>query len=133
MWMKQVRKMPLMFCGFQNSIKSITKPLNTNYTMTSITERLDKPKNQYAQAVLLLMEYGNTGVTMVDAMKDFFHKFQSRLGEVEKLHPKIQVRRLRMNTKNRFGHPCSYINYKSVAPKPYLIHLFQLLNREGLK
>lgn len=101
--------------------------------MTNITERLDTPKNQYAHCVRLLIEHNSQGVTMLDAMKDFFHKFQSRLGEVEKLHPKIQVRRLRMNTKNRFGHPCSYINYKSVAPKPYLIHLFQLLNREGLK
>jgi len=101
--------------------------------MESITQRLDKPKNQYAQAVLLLIECGNTGVTMVDAMKDFFHKFQTRLGEVEKLHPKLQVRRLNMTTKNRFGNTCTYKNYKSVAPKPYLIHLYALLNREGLK
>ena len=101
--------------------------------MQSITQRLDKPKNQYAQAVLLLIECGGVGVTMVDAMKDYFHKFQSRLGEVEKLHPKLQVRRLNMTTKNRFGHPCTYKNYKSVAPKPYLIHLYNFLNKNGLK
>lgn len=101
--------------------------------MESITQMLDKPKNQYAQAVLLLIEYGNAGVTMLDAMKDFFHKFNTRLGDVERLHPKLQVRRINMTRKNRFGHSCTFKNYKSVAPKPYLIHLFNLLNREGLK
>lgn len=101
--------------------------------MQSISERLDKPKNQYAQVVLMLIEYSSSGVTMVDCMKDYFHKFQSRLGEVEKLHPKLQVRRLNMTTKNRFGHSCTYKNYKSVAPKPYLLHLYALLNRQGLK
>lgn len=101
--------------------------------MESITQRLDKPKNQYSQCVRLLMEYGSQGVTMVDAMKDYFHKFQTRLLEVEKLHPKLQVRRLPMTTKNRFGHACTYTNYKSIAPKPYLIHLYNFLNKNGLK
>lgn len=101
--------------------------------MQSITQRLDKPKNQYSLCVRLLLENGSSGVTMVDAMKDYFHKFQTRLLEVEKAHPKIQVRRLPMTTKNRFGHSCTYTNYKSVAPKPYLLHLYALLNREGLK
>lgn len=101
--------------------------------MTSITERLDKPKNQYAQAVLLLIEKNSEGVTMADACRDYFYKFQTRLLEVEKLHPKLQVRRLNMTTENRFGHTCTYKNYKSLAPYQYLIHLYALLNREGLK
>lgn len=101
--------------------------------MENISQRLEKPRNQYSQCVRLLIEYGSTGVTMVDAMKDYFHKFQTRLLEVEKAHPKIQVRRLPMTTKNRFGHSCTYTNYKSVAPKQYLIHLFNLLNKNGLK
>ena len=101
--------------------------------MESITQRLEKPKNQYSLVVRLLMENHSRGVTMVEAMKDYFHKFQTRLLEVEKAHPKLQVRRLPMTTKNRFGHSCTYTNYKSVAPYQYLIHLYGLLNREGLK
>lgn len=101
--------------------------------MESISQRLDKPKNQWALCVRLLIEKGNSGVTMADAMRDYFHKFGTRLSEVEKAHPKLQVRRLNMTTKNRFGHNCTFKNYKSVAPKPYLIHLFNLLNRQGLK
>lgn len=100
--------------------------------MESIVQRLDRPKNQYAQAVRMLIEYGSTGVTMADCCKDYFYKFQTRLLEVEKAHPKLQVRRLPMTTKNRFGHSCTFTNYKSLAPKQYLIHLFSLLNREGL-
>jgi len=101
--------------------------------MESINQRLAPPKNQWALCVWLLIERGSTGVTMLDAMRDHFHKFQSRLGEVEKAHPKIQVRRLNMTTTNRFGHSCTFKNYKSIAPKPYLIHLFNMLNRQGLK
>lgn len=101
--------------------------------MESITQRLDKPKNQYAQAVLLLIEKNSEGVTMADACKDYFHKFGTRLLEVEKVHPKIQVRRLNITKKNRFGHSCTFLNYKSMANKQYLIHLFNLLNRQGLK
>lgn len=101
--------------------------------MESITQKLDKPKNQYSWVVRLLLEYGNSGVTMLDAVKDHFWKFNTRLGEIEQLHPKLQIRRINMTTKNRFGHSCTFKNYKSVAPKPYLIHLYNLLNREGLK
>ena len=101
--------------------------------MESITERLAPPKNQYAQAVRLFIEKKSEGVTMADACRDYFYKFQTRLLEVEKIHPKLQVRRLNITTKNRFGHTCTFKNYKSVAPKPYLIHLYNLLNRDGLK
>jgi len=101
--------------------------------MESITQRLDKPKNQYSLVLKLLLEYGSSGVTMLDAVKDHFWKFNTRLGEIERLHPKLQIRRINMTTKNRFGHSCTFKNYKSVAPKPYLIHLFNLLNRDGLK
>lgn len=101
--------------------------------MESITQRLDKPKNQYSMVIKLLLEYGSSGVTMLDAVKDYFWKFNTRLGEIERLHPKLQIRRINMTTKNRFGHSCTFKNYKSVAPKQYQIHLYNLLNREGLK
>lgn len=101
--------------------------------MENISQRLAPCKNQYSMVVRLLLENYSNGVTMLIAMQDHFHKFQSRLGEVEKLHPKLQVRRLNMTTTNRFGHFCTFKNYKSLAPKPYLIHLANLLNREGLK
>lgn len=95
--------------------------------------KLQSPRNQYALVLRLLIENGSKGVTMVDAMKDFFHKFGTRLSEVEKSHPKLKVRRLPMTTKNRFGHSCTYTNYKSLAPYPYLRNLYSKLNKVGLK
>lgn len=89
-------------------------------------------KNQYALAVYLLLENYSQGVTMVDAMKDWFHKFTNRLRDVEKLHPKLKISRLPIVTKNRFKHPVRYIRFKSNAPKPYLINLINKLNKNGL-
>jgi len=95
--------------------------------------KLEQVNNQYALVVKLLIENKGRGVTMVTAMKDYFHKFQTRLLEIEKLHPKLKIRRLPITTTNRFKHTCTYTNYKSLAPLPYLRNLFTLLNKNGLK
>jgi len=92
-----------------------------------------KINNQYALVVKLLIENKGRGVTMVTAMKDYFHKFGTRLAEIEKLHPKLKIRRLPVTTKNRFNHVCTYTNYKSLAPMPYLKNLLAYLNKNGLK
>jgi len=106
----------------------LTAFLITNKTTTTMP--LQKPKNQHALAIRLLIDYGSKGVTMKDAVKDYFYKFNTRLNEVEKAHPKLKVRRLRMNAKNRFGHSVSFLNYKSIAPTKYLINLYNVLNKE---
>lgn len=97
---------------------------------------LEKPKNQWAFVIYILMENKSTGVTMVTAMKDFFHKFQTRLLEIEKSNSrkrKLKIRRLPVTKKNRFGHTMTYVNYKSLAPISYLRNLYLKLNRQGLK
>lgn len=101
----------------------------------------NNPRNQYALAVRLLMDYKETGVTMKEACKDLFYKFQTRLGELERSigndgtprARKLKIRRLPMTSKNRFGHSMTYTNYKSLAPDKYLNNLFNKLNKEGLK
>lgn len=95
--------------------------------------KLENPKNQYALVVRLLIDNHNKGVTMVDASRLYFHKFTNRLRDVEKLHPKLKIRRLPMTVKNRFGHTCNFLNFKSLAPYPYLCNLLSKLNREGVK
>lgn len=89
-----------------------------------------KPNNHWSLAVYILLENHSRGVTMSDLCRDKFHKFQTRLLEVEKgREHKLKIRRLRMNGKNRFGHPNSWLNYKSLANKHYLINLIAKLNR----
>jgi len=96
--------------------------------------KLQQTNNQWALAVRLLIENKEKGVDMKVAMRDYFHKFQSRLGEVERgREDKIKVRRLPMTKKNRFNHAMTYTNYKSLAPVAYLINLHNKLCKIGVK
>lgn len=103
-------------------------------------QKMEVPKNQYALVVKLLMENTDSGVTMITAMRDKFHKFQSRLLEIEKSldgggKPRslsLKIRRLPVTTKNRFGHSCTFTNYKALSSYHYLTALFNKLNKNGL-
>jgi len=109
--------------------------------MESIANRLEPCTNQYSLAIRLLIENKSNGVTMKEACKDLFYKFQSRLGEIERSldsegHPrslKLKINRLPMTKKNRFNHTMTYTIYKSLAPTTYLIHLHNYLNKFGIK
>ena len=100
---------------------------------------LPVPQNDFSLVVRLLIEYRATGISMKDACKDSFYKFQTRLGELERSldakgiqrATKLKVRRLRMKGKNRFGHPLQFTNYKSLASVSYLINLIKKLNKIG--
>lgn len=93
---------------------------------------IEKPKNQYALVVYLLLIHYTSGVTMVDAMKYFFHKFQSRLLELEdERGDKLKITRLPVTKKNRFGHHHTFTRYKSNASKVYLARLIKKLNKLG--
>ena len=102
---------------------------------------LQKPKNCYALALRLLIENKIVGVTMKDAMRDHFHKFQSRLLEVEKSlskdgNPrslKLKIIRLPETRKNRFGHSMTYTRYRATCSINYLINLYNKINKQGLK
>lgn len=100
----------------------------------------NNPQNQYALVIWLLIENKTQGVTMVEAMRYYLHKFQTRLLELEKSldsegkprHLKLKIRRLPMTTKNRFNHSCTYTNYKSLASISYLNNLYKKINKTGL-
>lgn len=93
-----------------------------------------KPQNQWALALRLLIENRTSGMSMKEAMADHFHKFQSRLLELEKgRKDKLKIRRLPMTKKNRFGHNMTYTNYKSLAPLNYLVNLYNKVNKQGIK
>jgi hypothetical protein len=94
--------------------------------------KIESPKNQHALVVWLLLSHYTAGVTMVDAMNFYFHKFQTRLLELEvERAGKLKITRLPITKKNRFGHSCSFLRYKSNANKIYLRNLLKKLNRNG--
>ena len=91
-------------------------------------------KNQHALAVYLLWEKYSEGVTQADACKDFFYKFNTRLGELELTRgDKLKISRLWITKKNRFNHPCTFLRYKSNANRKYLFNLIAYLNKHGFK
>lgn len=94
----------------------------------------EQPKNQWSLALWLLLSNYYNGVTMVDAMKLYFHKFGSRLSEIEKgRKDKLKINRLPMTKKNRFGHVMTFTVYKSLANKSYLVNLYNKVNSIGIK
>lgn len=101
---------------------------------------ITKPTNQWSLAVYLLIENSSTGVTPKTYCKDYFHKFPTRLLEVEKSMDKngnprslsLKIRRLPMTKQNRFGHTSTFTNYKSLASVFYLNNLIKKLNKYGI-
>jgi len=91
------------------------------------------PKNQWALVIYLLLENYSRGMNMAIAMRDNFHKFQTRLLEVEIAHPKLKIERTDVPYKNRFKHPSFYRRYKPTSHRAYLVNLLKKLNRQGTK
>lgn len=95
---------------------------------------LSKPINDHALVVYYLIINYHKGITMADMCREYFYKFQSRLGEVEKgREKKMKIIRLPMVGKKRTGAECRFLNYKSVAPLKYLVNLYNYLNKPGVK
>ena len=94
---------------------------------------LDKPKNSYSLAVLLLIENYMAGVSPVTYMKDNFHKFSWRLRDVAAKHPKLTYLNNTTTAINRYGGKSTFKTVVPTCPKPYLVNLYNKLNRSGLK
>ena len=104
--------------------------------------KLQPPKNNYALVIRLLIENYKTGVTMKTAIADYLYKFNTRLGEIERSISttsgnsrslKLKVDRVPITVKNRFGHSCTFLNYKPLAEMSYLLNLYDWLNSNKFK
>lgn len=99
--------------------------------------QLAKPKNSWAKALYILYDSWYGGVSMAKILTQYdhtFYKFQTRLGEVEEVHPKLQVSRTVIpyisKIDNKHKH---YTQYTVISPRPYVINLYNILNKQGLK
>src|SRR6478752_3712525 len=96
---------------------------------------LERPKNQWAEALWILNDNFMGGVSMVKVLSNynpFFYKFQSRLNEVIKEHPKLTISKVTLTHKTRTtGKTVHYTHYTPICPKPYLINLYNQINKEG--
>lgn len=96
-----------------------------------------KIKNDYAKAVYILSLNYMSGVSMAKVLSNHepnFYKFQTRLGEVIKEHPKLKVSKVRIPYTSKIdGKKKSYIQYTCLSPMPYVRNLINKLNQEGFK
>jgi|SRR3972149_3573686 len=99
--------------------------------------RLEKPLNDYARVMFILIDSHIAGVSMAKVLGSydpFFYKFNTRLGDIEKAHPKLKISRVAIPFKNAKMNKNGYFyQYTPLSPMPYMVNLYKLLNREGLK
>ena len=98
--------------------------------------RLEKPNNDWARALLILHMNYMGGVSMAKVLNTLphFYKFQTRLLELEREHPKLKVSHVKTPFKNeKLNKSGYYTNYILLSPPKYVINLYNKINREGLK
>jgi hypothetical protein len=95
--------------------------------------KLEKPVNDYALAVLLLIENYTAGVSPVTYCREYFHKFPWRVRDIKEKHPKLTYLNNSTTKKKRNGKMATFKTIVPTCPIPYLRNLYLKLNREGLK
>ena len=94
-------------------------------------------KNDWAKAVYILSLNYMSGVSMAKVLTNHepaFYKWQSRLNEVIKKHPKLKVSKVIVPYKSKLdGKQKSYMVYTCLSPIPYVKNLINKLNNEGFK
>lgn len=98
---------------------------------------LQKPKNDYAKCLWILNQSYMGGVNMTKVLTHFeptFWKFQSRLSDLIKDHPKLKIQKTAVPFKSKITGKSGYTTwYTPLCPPKYLINLYNLINKEGLK
>lgn len=99
--------------------------------------KLQRPKNDNAKAIYILIQNHIAGVSMAKVLTHYdqtFYKFQTRLLEVEKIHPKLKVAHTQIPYESKLdGKKKHYTQYTPLSPYPYLVNLYNKINTEGLK
>ena len=97
---------------------------------------LDKPKNGWAKALFILYDSFMGGTNMAKVLTRYdptFYKFQTRLLEIEKAHPKLNISKVPIPFKSKLSGESGYFfQYTALCPRPYLLNLYNLINKKGL-
>lgn len=97
---------------------------------------LNRPKNDWAKALYILNLNYLAGVSMAKVLthhEPCFYKFQTRLSDIQALHPKLLISKVRIPYKSKMdGKPKSYIQYTLLSPAYYFKNLYTLINEKGL-
>lgn len=98
---------------------------------------LSKPKNCWCKVLFILHDSYMGGTNMMKVLTKYdptFYKFQARLLEIENRHPKLKISRTIHKFRSKMtDSPGYYTQYTPLSPKPYIINLYNKLNRDGMK
>lgn len=104
--------------------------------MTNITERLEKPTNQWAKALYILIDSYTGGVNMLSVLNDYdrnFWKFQTRVSDLLKWHPKLQIAKSSIPFHSKLSDTGGYYtHYTIISNKEHCINLYNKINKLGL-
>lgn len=88
---------------------------------------MEKPKNQHQQVLYYLINWDE--FSLKDVINDsMFHKFQTRLSEIEIDCCCFIAERKKVEFTNRFGRKSNYNTYSACISKEKLIELFEKYN-----
>lgn len=98
---------------------------------------LQKPVNDWARTLWILHHSYMGGVSMATVLTRHipnFYKFQTRLLEIEKAHPKLKISRTQIPFKNTKMNKSGYFTqYTPLSPDQYIVNLYNQINNNGLK
>jgi hypothetical protein len=99
--------------------------------------KLERPANDWARVMFILIDSYIAGVSMSKVLNNYapnFYKFQTRLSDIQRAHPKLKISKTSIPFKNaKLNKSGYYFQYTPLSPMPYMKNLYNLLNREGLK
>lgn len=98
---------------------------------------LERPVNDYARVMHILIDSYIAGVSMAKVLNNYapnFYKFQTRLSDIQRAHPKLKISKTAIPFKNSKLNKNGYFyQYTPLSSMPYMKHLYNLLNKEGLR
>lgn len=98
--------------------------------------KLKTPQNDYARCLMILHMNYMGGVSMAKVLNilPHFYKFQTRLLEIERAHPKLKISRTKMPFKNqRLNKSGWFTQYTLLSSPSYVVNLYNVINENGLK
>lgn len=105
--------------------------------MQSINQRLEKPKNDWAKCLYILIDSYTGGTCMLKVLQDYdrnFWKFSTRLSDLLKYHSsKLKISKTQIPFTSKLTQKQGwYTHYCPLGEKAYMINLYNKINKEGL-
>ena len=99
--------------------------------------KLQPAKNDWARVLWILNSSYIGGVSMASVLNKYlpnFYKFQTRLAEIQREHPKLKISKTQIPFKNTKMNKSGYFTqYTPLSPESYIVNLYNQINEHGLK